>query len=92
MIVISSLCEQLSKCLYSYWINLYLALSKRNHIVLRMISSKVIITRQKSIANHYSFEDEIGLSTYDLHLISIAKTINNSNLSMNEASKTTYLI
>tara|TARA_B100000965_G_C19219814_1_gene595370 strand:- start:223 stop:396 length:174 start_codon:yes stop_codon:yes gene_type:complete len=57
-----------------------------------MISSKVIITRKKSIANHYAFEDEIGLSTYDLALISIAKTINNSNLSMNEDSKTTYLI
>ena len=54
--------------------------------------SKVIITKQKTIANQYSFENEVGLSSYDLALIS-SNTINKkSKLFLNESSKTTFLI
>ena len=35
--------------------------------------SKVIITKQKTIVNQYSFENEVGLSSYDLALISMNK-------------------
>tara|TARA_Y100001968_G_scaffold5292_1_gene4680 strand:+ start:6578 stop:6751 length:174 start_codon:yes stop_codon:yes gene_type:complete len=57
-----------------------------------MQSSKVIITRQKTIAKHYSFEAEVGLSTYDLALISSNKIINKRESSMKEAKAKTYLI
>ena len=54
-----------------------------------MNDSKVIITKQKRISNKYSFENEIGLSSYDLALISV----NNNNKShVNYYSETTYLI
>ena len=39
----------------------------------------VIITKQKKIAIYFSFENKIGLSSYDLALISINKTTNKSN-------------
>tara|TARA_B100001029_G_C14955241_1_gene391199 strand:+ start:400 stop:573 length:174 start_codon:yes stop_codon:yes gene_type:complete len=57
-----------------------------------MSSSKVIITRQKSISNQFSLEDEVGLSTYDLALISLRKIIKKSKSSLKEPSENTYLI
>ena len=57
-----------------------------------MNSHKVIITKQKRIANDYSFENEVGLSSYDLALIAIDKITKKSKLYTNDSSKTTYLI
>ncbi len=57
-----------------------------------MDSSKVIITKQKTIAKQFSFEYEIGLSSYDLALISINKITKKSKSLMNDSSKSTYLI
>ena len=54
--------------------------------------SKVIITKQKTIANQYSFENEVGLSSYDLALISINKISQKSKSFINDSSKTTFLI
>ena len=54
--------------------------------------SKVIITKQKTIANQYSFENEVGLSSYDLALISINKISNKRKSFLNDSSKTTFLI
>ena len=54
--------------------------------------SKVIITKQKTIANQYSFENEVGLSSYDLALISINKITKKSKAFINDSSKTTFLI
>ena len=39
---------------------------------------KVIITNQKTIVNFDSFEDQVGLSSYDLALISLDKITNKS--------------
>tara|TARA_Y100001968_G_C19289706_1_gene683542 strand:+ start:310 stop:477 length:168 start_codon:yes stop_codon:yes gene_type:complete len=52
--------------------------------------SKVIITEKKKIAKQYSFENEAGLSSYDLALISINKITNKSKFYMNDSSKNTY--
>ena len=38
-----------------------------------MYNPKVIITKQKTIARQYSFENEVGFSSYDLALNSINK-------------------
>ena len=57
-----------------------------------MDTPKVIITKQKTIAKQFSFEYEIGLSSYDLALISINKIIMKSNSSINDSQKSTYLI
>ena len=38
-----------------------------------MDTSKMIISKQKSKASEFSFEEEIGLSSFDLALISINK-------------------
>ncbi len=54
--------------------------------------SKVIITKQKTIVNQYPFENEVGLSSYDLALISINKITKKSNSFINDSSKTTFLI
>ena len=54
--------------------------------------SKVIITKPKKIANQNSFENEVGLSSYDLALISINKIREKSKLFINDSSKTTFLI
>ena len=54
--------------------------------------SKVIITKQKKVANHYSFENEIGLSSYDLALISHNKITKKINSFRNDSPKTTFLI
>ncbi len=54
--------------------------------------SKVIITKKEVIGNHYSFENEVGLSSYDLALISINKNCKKSKSFINDSSKTTFLI
>ena len=54
--------------------------------------SKVIITKQISTNKEFSFENEVGLSTYDLALISTNKIINQSNSSISAKSNKTYLI
>ena len=54
--------------------------------------SKVIITKQKTVANQFSFENEIGLSSYDLALISINKISKKSKSFINATSNTTFLI
>tara|TARA_B100000945_G_C19994264_1_gene417994 strand:- start:331 stop:507 length:177 start_codon:yes stop_codon:yes gene_type:complete len=57
-----------------------------------MDSSKVVITKQKVLTHRYLLENEIGLSSYDLALISIEKIINRNLSCENEVSETTYLI
>ena len=57
-----------------------------------MDSSRVVITKQKDLADLYSLDNEIGLSTYDLALISIDKIQKRKKLSINKVSKNTYLI
>ena len=57
-----------------------------------MPSLKVIITRQNSISNNSSLEDELGLSSYDLALISINKIRMKGKLSIKEPAEITYLI
>ncbi len=57
-----------------------------------MYNPKVIITKQKTIAHQYSFENEVGLSSYDLALISINKITKKSKLFMNDSSENTFLI
>ncbi len=53
--------------------------------------SNVIITKKKGITNQYSFEAEIGLSTYDLALISINKLIERRELAKKETLDTTHI-
>ncbi len=57
-----------------------------------MNCSKVIITKHESIYKKYSFENEIGLSTYDLAMISINEIINKNKSSKKEDIKNSYLI
>ena len=57
-----------------------------------MDTPKVIITKQKTIANQSSFEHEIGLSSYDLALISINKIRKKSKSVINNFPESTYLI
>ena len=57
-----------------------------------MVNSKVIITKQNSIFYKYSFENEVGLSSYDLALISTNQITNNGKININDLSETTYLI
>ena len=57
-----------------------------------MDNSKVIITKQKTIAKHFSFEYEIGLSSYDLALISNSQITKSSESLMYDSSNSTYLI
>ena len=52
-----------------------------------MDTSKVIITNQKMITKQDSFEDEIGLSSYDIALISINKITNRSKSYSDKSSK-----
>ena len=57
-----------------------------------MDNSKVIITKQKTIAKHFSFEYEIGLSSYDLALISNNKITKRRKSSIYDSSDSMYLI
>ena len=54
--------------------------------------SKVIITKPNKIATQYSFENEVGLSSYDLALISIDKISKENKSVINDPSNTTFLI
>ena len=57
-----------------------------------MNSPKVIITKHINVVNQYPFEKEIGLSTYDLALISFSKTIKKNDLRFSKATTNTFLI
>ena len=57
-----------------------------------MVTPKVIITKQKTNSNKYSFENEVGLSSYDLALISINKISKKSKSDINDSLKTSFLI
>tara|TARA_B100000214_G_C23899654_1_gene595848 strand:- start:727 stop:900 length:174 start_codon:yes stop_codon:yes gene_type:complete len=57
-----------------------------------MDTPKVIITQQRMKAKQFSFEYEIGLSSYDLALISFNKTTKKRKSLVNDSSKSTYLI
>ena len=57
-----------------------------------METPKVIITKQKTNSNKYSFENEVGLSSYDLALISINKISKKSKSDINDSLKTYFLI
>ena len=53
---------------------------------------KVIITNPKKIVNFDSFEDQVGLSSYDLALISLNKITNKSRSYLNDSSRITFSI
>ena len=53
---------------------------------------KVIITNQKKIVNLDSFENQVGLSSYDLALISLDKITNKSKSYFNDSSRITFSI
>ena len=57
-----------------------------------MENPKVIITYQKKIANLDSFENQVGLSSYDLALISLNKITNKSKSYLNDSSRITFSI
>ena len=53
---------------------------------------KVIITNQKKIVNLDSFENQVGLSSYDLALISLNKITKKSKSYLNDSSRITFSI
>ena len=53
---------------------------------------KVIITNQKELVNLDSFENLVGLSSYDLALISLNKITNESKSYLNDSSRITFSI
>ena len=53
---------------------------------------KVIITNPKKIVNLDSFENQVGLSSYDLALISLNKITNKSKSYLNDSSIITFSI
>ncbi len=53
---------------------------------------KLIITNQKKIVNLDSFENQVGLSSYDLALISLNKITNKSKSYLNDSSRITFSI
>ena len=53
---------------------------------------KVIITNQKKIVNLDSLENQVGLSSYDLALISLNKITNKSKSYFNDSSRITFSI
>ena len=53
---------------------------------------KVIITNSKKIVNLDSFENQVGLSSYDLALISLNKITNKSKSYLNDSSRITFSI
>ncbi len=57
-----------------------------------MDTSKVITTNQKNIGSPLSFEEEVGLSSYDLALISINKITARRKSLIYDSSMSTYLI
>ena len=57
-----------------------------------MEMQKVIITNQKKVVNLDSFENQVGLSSYDLALISLNKITNKSKSYLNDSSRITFSI
>ena len=53
---------------------------------------RVIITNQKKIVNLDSFENQVGLSSYDLALISLNKITNKSKSYLDDSSRITFSI
>ena len=53
---------------------------------------KVIITNQKKLVNLDSFENQVGLSSYDLALSSLDKITNKSKSYLNDSSRITFSI
>ena len=53
---------------------------------------KVIIPNKKKIVNLDSFENQVGLSSYDLALISLNKITNKSKSYLNDSSIITFSI
>ena len=53
---------------------------------------KVIITNQQKTVNLDSFENQVGLSSYDLALISLDKITNKSKSYLNDSSRITFSI
>ena len=53
---------------------------------------KVIITNQQKIVNLDSLENQVGLSSYDLALISLNKITNKSKSYFNDSSRITFSI
>ena len=53
---------------------------------------KVIITNQKELVNLDSFENQVGLSSYDLALISLNKITNKSKSYLYDSSRITFSI
>ena len=57
-----------------------------------MGNPKVIITNQKKIVNLDSFENQVGLSSYDLALISLNKITKKSKSYLDDSSRITFSI
>ena len=53
---------------------------------------KAIIINQKKVVNLDSFENQVGLSSYDLALISLNKITNKSKSYLNDSSRITFSI
>ena len=53
---------------------------------------KVIIANQQKTVNLDSFENQVGLSSYDLALISLNKITNKSKSYFNDSSRITFSI
>ena len=53
---------------------------------------KVITTNKKKIVNLDSFENQVGLSSYDLALIALNKITNKSKSYLNDSSRITFSI
>ena len=53
---------------------------------------KVIITNQRKIVNLDSFENQVGLSSYDLALISLNKITKKSKSYLDDSSRITFSI
>ena len=53
---------------------------------------KVIITSKQKTVNLESFENQVGLSSYDLALISLNKITNKSKSYLNDSSRITFSI
>ena len=50
-------------------------------------SSKVIINKKNKIKKMFCLENEVGLSTYDLALISVDKSIKKTSFSLSKLQK-----
>ena len=59
---------------------------------IRMDTSKVVIANQKRLAMQYSFENEVGLSSFDLALISFNKITRKKKSYIKGSLNTTFLI